>query len=164
MEPATKQPSLMDLSVAIAPWIHIKQVRLAKSRIESGASDIATLTKLEHTFDATTEFDREAKRLSVRAFLTVAAGDLLRISAEFILEYSVDESPVGITDEAASAFGKMNGIHNVWPYWREYVQSSSARVGLFPLTVPLATGASILAHYAAKPASSVAPIPASSVL
>jgi preprotein translocase subunit SecB len=104
-------------------------------------------------FDATTKLDREAKGLSVHTFLEVVAGDALKISAEFALEYSVSESPIGITDEAASAFGKMTGIHNVWPYWREYVQSVSVRAGFPPLVLPLVTGASLVAYYSAKDAS-----------
>ncbi len=83
----------------------------------------------------------------------VAAGDVLQVSAVFILDYNIAESPVGITDEAANAFGKMNGIHNVWPYWREYVQSVSTRVGFPPLTLPLVTGASLLEYYKVKDAS-----------
>jgi preprotein translocase subunit SecB len=35
------------------------------------------------------------------------------------------------------AFAKSNGMLNVWPYWREFVQSITSRAGLPPLTVPL---------------------------
>ena len=80
----------------------------------------------------------------------LAAGDLLRVTAEFILDYRVDESLTGIPDEAATAFGKMNGIHNIWPYWREYVQSTSMRAGFPPIAIPLMTVGSMLAHYARR--------------
>ena len=55
-----------------------------------------------------------------------------------------------MSDEFAGAFGKMNGIHNVWPYWREYVQSVSTRAGMPPVTLPLMTGTAIADYYAEK--------------
>lgn len=35
------------------------------------------------------------------------------------------------------AFANTNGMLNVWPYWREFVQSITSRAGLPPLTLPL---------------------------
>ena len=35
------------------------------------------------------------------------------------------------------AFAKSNGMLNIWPYWRECVQSTVLRAGLPPLTLPL---------------------------
>jgi hypothetical protein len=150
MDDTKKQPTLMELSVAIAPLTHITQVRLLKSSIEAKAITTDAPIRLQHSFDALTELDKEANNLSVRASLEIAAGDVLHISAEFVLDYRISESPVEITDEAADAFGKMNGIHNIWPYWREYVQSVSVRAGLPPLVVPLVTGASLVAYYKAR--------------
>lgn len=34
-------------------------------------------------------------------------------------------------------FASTNGMLNVWPYWREFVQSITSRAGLPPLTLPL---------------------------
>jgi preprotein translocase subunit SecB len=41
------------------------------------------------------------------------------------------------TEPQMNAFAKTNGMLNVWPYWREYVQSATLRAGLPPLTLPL---------------------------
>jgi hypothetical protein len=143
------RPSLMDLSTAIAPFIHIRQIRLVKSAVESNSLDVVEPSQLQHSFDATTVLNQEAGTLSVRASLMVSAGEFVQIDADFLLDYSVDK-PSPVSDEMATAFGKMNGIHNVWPYWREYVQSISVRVGLPPITLPLMTGSSMLAYYAQK--------------
>jgi preprotein translocase subunit SecB len=35
------------------------------------------------------------------------------------------------------SFAKSNGMLNIWPYWREYVQAATQRAGLAPLTIPL---------------------------
>jgi hypothetical protein len=150
MEVAPKRPSLMDLGAVIAPWTHIKQIRLLNSSTKAKFSDVAATSPLRHTFDATTVLDQERGVLTVHASLALSAGDFLRINAEFILDYTVDKSPIGITDEAATAFGKMTGIYNVWPFWREYVYSTSMRTGFPPVTLPLVTHASMLAYYAEK--------------
>ena len=143
------RPSLMELSVAIAPWTHIKQIRLTRSTIQSKSIDVTETSQLQFSFDATTVLDREAGTLTVCTSLAVSAGEFVRIDADFALDYSVEKS-IPITDEVATAFGRMNGIHNLWPYWREYVQSMSMRVGLPPITLPLMTGASMLAYYGEK--------------
>lgn len=45
-------------------------------------------------------------------------------------------SETELTEESATEFGKFNVGHTVWPYWREYVHSTSARIGLAPVEVP----------------------------
>lgn len=38
-------------------------------------------------------------------------------------------------------FAKVNGIYHAWPYWREFVQNSTTRAGLPPLTLhPIQAG------------------------
>ena len=71
-----------------------------------------------------------------------------------VLDYSLDETALNLAtiDRIAMAFGKINGIFNIWPYWREYVQSSISRIGLPPVAIPLMTGASVVAYYNAKEA------------
>ena len=48
------------------------------------------------------------------------------------------EVPTDIeTDESSlELFAQTNGTFNLWPYWREFVQSMSARMGLPTITVP----------------------------
>lgn len=151
MEVPPKQPSLIDSAAVIAPWAHIKQIRLLRSSIESSFRELPSVSPLHHTFDATATIGQEQKSIQVHVFVKMSAGDLVRIEAEFILEYALDKSPFGeVSDEVATAFGKMTGVYNAWPYWREYVQSTIGRLGLPPLTLPLITHASMLVYYAEK--------------
>ena len=150
MEVSAKQPSLTDLAVVIAPWAHIKQIRLVRSVIESNISQEPPTSQLHHTFDATTTLNRERQILTVHVSLAVWLGDFVRITAEFVLEYAVAKSPVEVNDQVDNAFGKMTGVYNAWPYWREYVQSTISRLGLPPLALPLITAASMMAYYAEK--------------
>ncbi|MBN1396377.1 MAG: hypothetical protein JW959_15235 [Pirellulales bacterium] len=147
-------PSLMDLSIAIAPWAHIKNIRLLKSSVELKSLEVTESAEINHIFDATTTFNPASGELVVHASVTVSAENILRIDGEFLLNYRVDMSGP-VTAEIATAFGRMNGVHNLWPYWREFVYSISARTGLPPIVLPLMTGASMLNYYTEKDKSSI---------
>jgi hypothetical protein len=84
-EVAPKRPSLMDLGTVLAPWTHIKQIRLVRSLIESKPFDLAEPFPLQHSFDAATTMDEERSTIDVHASLTVSVGDFFRIEAEFLL-------------------------------------------------------------------------------
>lgn len=60
------------------------------------------------------------------------------ISALFIAEYAIvgdgDLSP-----ESLEEFGRVNAPFNVWPYWREYCQSTCSRMALPVTVIPMLT-------------------------
>jgi len=60
----------------------------------------------------------------------------LRVEATFGLLYAVDwkDEP---TQEVVDEFGRAVGVNNAWPYWREFVQSMTARMGLPPVRIPI---------------------------
>jgi hypothetical protein len=61
----------------------------------------------------------------------------LSIKASFVLFYSVSSFD-GIDDERIEAFGQINGVFNAWPYWREFVQNTTSRMGLAkPIVIPV---------------------------
>jgi hypothetical protein len=65
------------------------------------------------------------------------SGTPLSIAAKFVLVYSV-KSFDAIDHENIRAFAAINGVFNAWPYWREFVQNTTARMGLpRPITVPV---------------------------
>jgi hypothetical protein len=150
MDNTSQQPELLKLSMAIAPLAHIRQIRLLRSSVECDCDQASTPSPLHHAFDATTTLDSVAGSLVVHACLEVSAGRYFHITADYVLVYKIDKPPVGITPETATAFGKMNGIHNIWPYWREYVQSTSTRAGFPPFPIPLMTVGSMLDYYGKK--------------
>jgi hypothetical protein len=59
----------------------------------------------------------------------------IQVSAKFHLQYAIEKIPrqKQLLEEALQQVAMMN----VWPYWREFVQSSSVRMGLPALPVPL---------------------------
>ena len=54
---------------------------------------------------------------------------LLQIEAQFIARYISEQKMAADTLEA---FSSENVGYHVWPYWREFVQSSCARIGMEP--------------------------------
>ncbi|MCG9578215.1 hypothetical protein L1D14_18540 [Vibrio tubiashii] len=58
---------------------------------------------------------------------------LLEIKAEFVAQY---ESPCCLTEEEINQFGHKHVYYHVWPYWREVLQSSCARLGIKPICIP----------------------------
>jgi preprotein translocase subunit SecB len=61
---------------------------------------------------------------------------VIEINATLEAIYSVP-SGSSFTDLQIQSFARSNGMLNVWPYWREYVQAATQRAGLAPLTLPL---------------------------
>lgn len=55
-------------------------------------------------------------------------------AATFVLIYQVADA-VSFEDDELRSFGAINGLYNVWPYWREFIQSASTRMGLPALTI-----------------------------
>jgi hypothetical protein len=55
------------------------------------------------------------------------------IKAKFKVTYI---SETELDEDCASEFAQFNVGHTVWPYWREYVQSSCNRLGINNIEVP----------------------------
>lgn len=149
------QSTLMRLATAVSPRIRILGIRLAKSLIRSDCPKGMPPAQADYSFDAETTVDAESRKITVCArFILTAkpldasqtASPLLHIDAEFLLDYEA-KSLDGLSEENFDAFGKINGIYNAWPYWREYVQSTTVRLCLPPLTLPALTGEAIEAIY-----------------
>ena len=97
-----------------------------------------------YTFDATSNviavrpaFLFELMRKADDANPPTAA---VRVASVFVLNYvfHVTEPPTGQElGEHLSAFANVNARFNAWPYFREIVQSSVARMGLPPVVLPV---------------------------
>lgn len=61
---------------------------------------------------------------------------IIDITARIEAIYSVPEDKT-FSAAQMKAFSRSNGMLNIWPYWREYVQAATQRAGLAPLTLPL---------------------------
>jgi len=59
------------------------------------------------------------------------------IEASYLVEYLITKD---LPDEAVQAFTEFNSVHNVWPFWRQFVFDIVQKSGLPKLDVPLFTG------------------------
>jgi hypothetical protein len=64
-----------------------------------------------------------------------SGGELFGVEGTFLLVYRIAH-PENLGKENFEAFGRLNGLFNAWPYWREFVQSATNRMGVPPITVP----------------------------
>ena len=46
-------------------------------------------------------------------------------------------SDLEVTSQVLQEFAEINGVFNVWPYWREFIQSTMARMNLPVITIPV---------------------------
>jgi len=60
---------------------------------------------------------------------------IILLSGKFMLRYR-SQAVVKVATADLEAFGELTVAFNVWPYWREFVQSMTTRMGLPPLTLP----------------------------
>lgn len=71
-------------------------------------------------------------------------GIKLSISASFRVVYSIEPNLKQLTEDEIQKFGRFIATANAWPFWRELVQSTTCRMGLPPLLLPLLTPSSLM--------------------
>ena len=136
-----KTLSPIDKSVRVSKNIEIQSVQLVETVAKLGV--IQSPMGIELNCNAKTiGIPKEAKvQVEVTFDLVARPHDqqdvvCLRIHAKYLLQYGLRDFD-GIEQEHLDSFGRLNGIHNAWSYWREYVQSITTRMGIPALTVPV---------------------------
>ncbi len=61
---------------------------------------------------------------------------LVSIETSFEIRYGLPEG-FHVDPQTLTTFAETNGVYNAWPYWREFVQSMFARMGLPPVVLPV---------------------------
>ena len=137
----------LDLAAPVIGRVEIQSIVLAESRTarhpqvnlsqEGLQSDISVVSiEVGRNEESKLIYVFPVFRLTVKAAGEKETTPLLSIEAKFVVIYSL-KSFDGLEDKNLSAFGATNGVFNAWPYWREFVQSTTMRMGLQILTVPL---------------------------
>lgn len=131
------------LAYQVADRIELHGITLVSARIERGSRPPAGA-------NLAVELSRAAKaKLESRNQLRVTADLRFRakhvglddasaaeVSATFELDYGLPND-ANFTQEHFDAFAELNGVFNAWPYFREFLQSSTVRLGLPAFTLPL---------------------------
>jgi hypothetical protein len=169
-QPAFQPTNLLALAQPIAQKAQAKFLWLWDTRVarDSMGQDNLPIHN-NHAFDV--EYSRTSDsdvavivRFVWRADHKEEAGgsDLpTRIEARFIIGYEAPDLSTS-SDDQVLAFAKLNGVFNAWPYWREYLQSTSSRLGLPGVMVPLLTIGTLLSAYMTHEiANAASPVPSS---
>ncbi len=138
--------NVVDYSLAalVSDRVTIENVRLI--RCNCFQTPAAGMGKHSLEIDCNTEIQVDKKKgyilvfptFKLQAFSTRGKkkGSDLAIEATFILIYKAEKLE-GLDEKNFNAFAETNGIYNAWPYWREFVQNTVARMCLPPLTIPV---------------------------
>ena len=98
---------------------------------------IATATHVLHREDAGF---RVGAALRMRIVRNDVAEDLAEplalMDVTFELQYALPDA-AAFSNEVLEEFARVNGTFNAWPYWREYVQTTAARMTLPPTILPV---------------------------
>lgn len=142
--------NVIALAERVAALVEITDVRLIAAEMRSGPKPSGKL-RAELARSTESHADLDSKAITVAVSLALrgecdapepAAGDqpkgepAISIQAKYLLRYTLAEMPA-LTKAETDAFGDLNGVYNVWPFWREFVYSSLARMGLPPLVLPV---------------------------
>ncbi len=136
----------IDLSkaVLVADRVALRDVRVVKSGCLLKPSGIKGPYKINLNQEVDIQINREKKTVVVLPSFKLFAYVIedirkdpdFEISAVFALTYTIDKFD-DLDKEDFKAFGYANGIYNAWPYWREFTQNMTSRMGVPPLTIPV---------------------------
>jgi len=130
--------------ILVSERVQLRDVRLWKYACEQQPKAcIGRKRKYKITHSATFQIDKKVGRICVfpefhfEAFSESERDkSILLIRAVFLLVYEIDDFE-GIDKAGFQVFADLNGIYNAWPYWREIVQNTIARMGLPTLVIPV---------------------------
>ena len=133
----------ISLGLLVSDRVQLKDVRLMACESVQKPNAPGAKKKFRIDYSTQVQTDEQSGRVVVipkfhfEAFTEDSdEKPVIVISASFALLYKL-ESFEGLTQESFKQFSDVNGIYNAWPYWREFVQNTVARMGLPPLAIPV---------------------------
>lgn len=147
MTPIVIEQNQADVKLAftVQQNANISRVRLANSRIDSelpidGEGAIAVSFNFKSRVLTGGAPDTLRLRIDFSVIgqcetTSIGLRRIIRIDSGYEVDYSLRDG-FQLTPAQAKAFKNGNAVFNVWPYFREYVQSTVERMGLPPLTAP----------------------------
>jgi len=133
----------------------IQRIRLARARVASQAIDEApratvsvkftfkskaltappNILRLEIAFRMAGVEEPSQEDVDAERPESLKSEPVVLVECAYEVDYLLRES-FAISAEHKKAFKDGNGIFNIWPYFREYLQSNLQRMGLPPLVAP----------------------------
>jgi hypothetical protein len=141
-------PTNMERAGLIARQVELHSVSLYRADVASHVDPLAPPEELQLRQGYRARYEmpkRHPEHLFVYVDLNFAASaptgddtgpDRVVLEATYLLVYML-KADAEKPEDALQHFAELNGTYNVWPYWRELVQTVTGRVGLAAITVPV---------------------------
>ncbi|MEW6659089.1 MAG: protein-export chaperone SecB [Thermodesulfobacteriota bacterium] len=123
--------------------LEVENVFLLEAKIKSDPSTRSPRgVSLTYNFDVEI-LKREKEKLQIACHFTISAirkdnpdNPLMNIEAKFAIEYFI-QNPKKLKENDIDDFIKIDPVDTAWPYWREFVQNLTSRMGFPALTIPI---------------------------
>lgn len=136
----------IELGIAVSDRVHIQNILMVESHARRGHDDeFAESMSVAHKIDKV-EFTKDEDQGILSVQITAIAASTKQdakkqppavlLVATFVLNYKIDSFD-GLTDDNLRVFANTNGVFNAWPYWREFVQNMTVRMGIPPIVAPV---------------------------
>jgi preprotein translocase subunit SecB len=127
----------------VAPYLNLVNIYILEAKTESDPSTRSPKgAELDYKYDSEI-ISEDNNNLYIKCnFLILAHRKqvkekiLLKIEATFVLKYTFEDG-IKLESQDIENFARINPLYNAWPYWREFVQSITTRMGFPTLTIPL---------------------------
>ena len=125
--------------------VEIEGVRLVEANAETKVRSPSDTGAVDLLINRTAEISERQENGTFFVVATIKAQlvseqakeePLVSIKTSFELQYRLPRG-FRVDPQTLTTFAETNGIYNAWPYWREFVQSTLARMGLPPVALPL---------------------------
>lgn len=134
----------LKLAARVAGRVQIRDIRLLECKCFHTPPTHKGKQQVEISHSVRTKVDKKSGLILVFPTFTMKAipherpeeEPFVGMEARFMLTYQL-ENMSGLTAASFKHFGMTNGIYNAWPYWREFVQNTIARMGLPNITLPV---------------------------
>lgn len=143
--PANKIEPLKDIAPLVAA-LQIKDIRLIEASAKTNIRTAAEAGDVALAIDSSASVKDYIKDDGIFSVVAEINARLVPVEPErepavsvraaFELRYSLPKD-LKVSPAQLNAFARINGIFNAWPYWREFVQSTVARMNLPPITLPV---------------------------
>ena len=132
-----------ELAVALIPYLDFKVIRLQRSsaivhRRETKFAEGLTLNLQAGCRDTSIKSNVLLVSLEFNLSVGDVSGEspIFELDAIFEAVYGLQDLNLEAPEESLASFGAGNALLNCWPYFREFAQSMSTRIGLPAVAVP----------------------------
>jgi hypothetical protein len=130
-----------DLSAKVAEKVRLKDIRILSVDAAWDPTEVEFPLSVNYTVSTEAMTQEEGFRIIAQFGMAAKGteekgGSEVKVGAAFELQYEHPDAHE-LTEDDIESFGAVNGLYNAWPYWREFLQNMTSRMGLPALIAPV---------------------------